>query len=282
MYIVSQERISAYTMQELYDQWIIRPFNHVFFFLFCIFLAILIAATVIMRKKSENKRRWFIALVCFLTIIVFTLYKYAIYLDTDYHLIRADMGGFVIWGELPLHLCNINMLLIPIAVLGKNRILTGYCFFISTFSVVVALIMPGHGFNGYSLLLPRVMGFYVTHFLILISAIFLVSLDLYWPQYSDLIRILFLTAFISLVVFGINMILRGTGLHDKANYFYTVETEGNAVLDFFYGLIPYPFLYMLPGLIVLLGYEFILTVALSFMDRLASFHETTNNRAGEI
>ena len=78
------------------------------------------------------------------------------------------------------------------------------------------------------------------------------------------------------------MILRGTGLHDKANYFYTVETEGNAVLDFFYGLIPYPFLYMLPGLIVLLGYEFILTVALSFMDRLASFHETTNNRAGEI
>ncbi len=56
MYIVSWERISAYTMQELYDQWIIRPFNHVFFLLFFIFLAILIAATIIMRKKKRKQK----------------------------------------------------------------------------------------------------------------------------------------------------------------------------------------------------------------------------------
>lgn len=254
-------------MQGITDPWIIRPFNYVFFMLCIIFSAILIVSTIIMRRKDEKKRRWFIASVCFVSIIVFIFYKYAIYLDTDYHAIRADMGGFVIWGELPLHLCNINMLLIPVAVLGKNRALTGYCFFISTFSVAVALIMPGHGFNGYSLLIPRVMGFYVTHFLILISSIALVSFGLYRPRYSDLLRILILTVLIALAVFGINMILRGTGLHDKANYFYTVETEGNAVLDFFYGIIPYPFLYMLPGIFVLFFYELIITAAFSLAKR---------------
>ena len=62
-------------------------------------------------------------------------------------------------------------------------------------------------------------------------------------------RILFMTG-----VFVINMLLRWSGLHPKANYFFTVETEGNALLELFHSWLPVPFLYAIPCIGVLSVY----------------------------
>ena len=43
------------------------------------------------------------------------------------------------------------MILIPIAVLKKSRPLMCFCFFLGPLGALMALLMPGNGFNGYEL-----------------------------------------------------------------------------------------------------------------------------------
>ena len=178
------------------------------------------------------------------------------------------MGGFNWWGELPLHLCNINLILIPIAVLTGKRPLLSFCFFIGPLGALMALVMPGNGFEGYSIFLPRMLGYYGTHYVILVSALAIGVFGLYRPRFSDVPLAALTLLLLALVIFGINMLLRTTGLHPKANYFYSVETEGNALLDFFYRLIPAPFLYLLPSILILMAYSGVVTLLFNLVLRL--------------
>ncbi len=248
--------------------WIMHPFNGLFCAVFALFLALLAAASPILRRKSERTRRVVLSCVCVLTLIGFFLYKYALFTDADYDVITAGMGGFNWWGELPLHLCNINMILIPVAVLTNKRPLMCFCFFAGSLGAMMALAMPSNGFDGYSLLLPRMLGFYGTHFMIVIEALSIVTLGLYKPRFRDIPMTLVTIVCIALVIFGINMLLRWSGLHPKANYFYSVETEGNFVLELFYKLLPYPFLYLLPCSLVLAAYMSVIIAGFALADRL--------------
>ena len=72
---------------------------------------------------------------------------------------------------------------------------------------------------------------------------------------------------ITLVAFGINLILRATGLHPKANYFFSVETEGNAILEMFHRMIPVPFLYLLPGTVILVAYMAVVMAVVAGTER---------------
>jgi hypothetical protein len=108
-----------------------RPFGPLFLAVFALFLLLLIAASLLLRKKSEHTRTLVIAVTCWVTLLGFVAYKYALSVDTAYHVITADMGGFNWWGELPLHLCNINLLLMPVAVLTKS----GLCWVSASLSV---------------------------------------------------------------------------------------------------------------------------------------------------
>ena len=239
--------------------WIIRPFNGVFCAVFGAFLLLLAVASYILRKKEIRTRRLALSAACLLTLIGFFFYKYYLSIDAEFVVINAKMGGFNWWGELPLHLCNINMILIPIAVMTDRRPLLCFCFFVGSLGAMMALAMPSTGFDGYSLLLPRMLGFYGTHFMIVIEALSIVTLGLYRPRFRDIIPTLGTILCIAFVIFGINMLLRWSGLHPKANYFYAVETEGNAVLELFYRLLPYPFLYLLPCSLILTAYMAVIT-----------------------
>ena len=250
------------------DFWIMRPFNAVFFLCLGAFLLLLIAASIALRRKSERTRQLVLIAACLVTFFGFFVYKYFLSIDTDFDRITAVMGGFNWWGELPLHLCNINMILVPIAVATKNRGLMSFCFFVGPLGAMLALVMPGNGFEGYSILLPRMLGYYGTHYMVVIECLAVVTFGFYRPKFGDLPKTVLAIFLIALAIFGINMLLRTTGLHPKANYFFTVETEGNPVLEIFYRLIPYPFLYLLPGTLVLGAYAAILTSGFWIADRL--------------
>ncbi len=247
--------------------WILRPFNGVFFAALLFFLLLLIGSSLLLRGKSERTRQLVLVSACLLTLIGFVFYKIFLSMDADYNVISANMGGFNWWGELPLHLCNINMLLIPIAVLTKKRPLMSFCFFVGPLGALMALIMPGNGFDGYSLLLPRMLGYFGTHFMVMIEGLALVCFGLYRPRYRDLPRAVLALLGIAFVIFCINMLMRVTGLHPRANYFYTVETEGNPLLEIFHRWIPYPFLYMLPCSLILLVYMAIVTLPFALADK---------------
>ena len=240
--------------------WIMRPFRAVFFAAFAIFLLILIAASLLVRGRNERTKALIISVACWVTLLGFFAYKYALSVDADFNVITANMGGFNWWGELPLQLCNINLLMIPIAVLTKKRPLLSFCFFIGPLGALMALIMPSNGFDGYSILLPRMLGYYGTHFVVFIAALAIGTFGLYRPRFSD-IPLMALTLFcVALLIFGFNMILRTAGLHPNANYFFAVETEGNPLLELFYSWIPLPFLFLLPSIVILAIYAGLITL----------------------
>ena len=250
------------------EMWIMRPFNGLFCAVFALFLLLLAVASRILRRKEEQTRRLVLSAACMVTLIGFFVYKYFLSIDADFDVLTAKMGGFNWWGELPLQLCNINMILIPIAVMTKKRSLLSFCFFVGSLGAMMALAMPTTGFNGYSLLLPRMLGFYGTHFMIVIEALAIVTLDLYRPRFRDIPMTIVTLLGSALVIFGVNMLLRWSGLHPKANYFFAVETEGNAVLELFYRLLPYPFLYLLPCSLILGAYMAVITGGFALADRL--------------
>ena len=249
------------------DIWIMRPFNTLFITVSAAFLLLLVIASILLRNRSERAKSIVLIIVCLITLIGFVVYKYFLSLDNDFNTITAGMGGFNWWGELPLQLCNINMLLIPVAVLKKNRPLMCFCFFLGPLGAFMALIMPGNGFDGYSIFLPRMLGYYGTHFMIVIEGLALVTFGLFRPGLRDLPRAILASLLIAFGVFCVNLLLRWSGLHPKANYFFSVETEGNFLLEIFHKWIPMPFLYLLPCTILLGVYMLAITIPFELIDR---------------
>ncbi|MBR6891388.1 MAG: hypothetical protein IKN05_10405, partial [Clostridia bacterium] len=98
------------------DFWVMRPFNGLFFAVFAVCAAVLAVASLALRNRSEALRRRVIIVASLITLAGFFVYKGFLSVDRDYDRITAGMGGFNWWGELPLQLCNNNMILIPIAV----------------------------------------------------------------------------------------------------------------------------------------------------------------------
>ena len=247
---------------------IMAPFNGVFFAVFGGFLLLLVLSSLLLRKKSEQVRGRVIVCACLLTLVGFVVYKYCLSIDREYDALTANMGGFNWWGELPLQMCNINLILIPVAIWTNNRFLKGYCFFMGPLGALMALIMPGNGFGGYSLLLPRMLGFYGTHFVLFIAGLAMGTFGLYRPRVKDFPKLVLTVTAVTFLVFCLNLLLRYTGLHPKANYFFSVETEGNFLLEIFHSFLPFPFLYLLPSYLILVPYMFLVTGIFALVDRL--------------
>ena len=250
-----------------HDPWVMTPFNGVFFSVTAAFALLLAAASLLLRGRSGKTKKKVLVSACVVTLLGFIAYKYALWADPDYGQITAAMGGFNWWGELPLQLCNVNMILIPIAVLKKNRPLMCFGFFLGPLGALMALLMPANGFDGYSLLLPRMLGYYGTHFMIVVEGLALVTFGIFRPRLRDLPRAALTALLIALAAFGVNMLLRWTGLHPKANYFYSVETEGNFLLEIFHRWIPVPFLYLLPCFLILVPYMLLVTAPFALAER---------------
>ena len=250
------------------DFWVIRPFNTVFMIVFAFSLLILVIASLLLKGKSEKTRQTVLVSACVLTLIGYFVYKYNLSLDKDFNEITASIGGFNWWGELPLQLCNINMILIPVAVLKKSRPLMSFCFFLGPLGALMALVMPGLGFDGYSLLLPRMLGYFGTHFMILIEGLAIVTFGFYRPKFRDLPLTVLAALLISFCVFLFNLLLRRTQLHPHANYFFSVETEGNFLLEIFHGWIPVAYLYLIPCILILIPYMLLITSAFALADRI--------------
>ncbi len=255
-------------MQNGTEVWVLTPFNSIFLIAFAVFLAALILASLLLRGKSERTKQTVLVTACLLNLIGYFIYKFYLSLDADYNVITANMGGFNWWGELPLQLCNINMILIPIAVLRKSRPLMAFSFFLGPLGALMALCMPGNGFDGYSLLLPRMLGYYGTHFMIVIEGLAIVCFGLYRPRFRDLPRTMLAALVISFGIFLLDLLLRWSGLHPKANYFFAVETEGNFLLELFHRFIPVPYLYLLPSSLILGAYMALITGGFALADRL--------------
>ncbi len=247
--------------------WIMRTFNPLFFTCFAFFIALLVITSLILRNRSEKAKKIVLITACVLTFIGFFVYKYFLSLDTEYDkLVIETRGGFSWWAELPLQLCNINMILIPIAVATKFRPLMSFSFFLAPLGALMALMFPAVGFTDCSIWLPRMLGFYGTHFMIIIEALALVTFGFYRPKFSDLWKTALTLIVLLLIITGINLLLIKTGLYTRANYFFTMEHENISILKLFWSWIPYPVIYLLPGAVILGVYASLVTAPFAIAD----------------
>ena len=111
------------------------------------------------------------------------------------------------------------------------------------------------------------LGYYGTHFMVVIEGLALVTFGMFRPKFRDLPRAILAALLIAFSIFCFNMLLRWTGLHPKANYFFSVETEGNPLLEIFYGWIPVPFLSLMPSIVILGVYMLAVTLPFELTER---------------
>ncbi len=229
---------------------ILEAFNGVFFAVVGGTVAFIVLLWALFRKASEKTKKIVLITLCVINIIIFGVYKFFLSRDQWY----IDKGLFNWWSELPLHLCNVNMFLIPIGILTKKRGLMGFSFFLAPLGATMATIFPSEGFSGYSLALPRMWGFYATHMLIIACGITLATFNFYRPRFKDLPKIVATFIGLGLAAFCITVLLRNLTGCETVNYFFTWTHDDISILKMFWNLIPVPFLYELPAILILAVY----------------------------
>ena len=157
-------------------------------------------------------------------------------------------------------------MIIPIAVAIKNRPLMSFSFFLAPLGALMALMFPAVGFTDCSIWLPRMLGFYGTHFMIIIEALALVTFGFYRPKFKDLPKTILTLIILLFVITDFNVLLIKTGLYERANYFFTMEPEGISILEMFWKWIPYPFIYLQPGAVILGVYMSLVTTPFAIAD----------------
>ena len=230
---------------------IVKPFNGVYFALLCLTVLMIVGIWAVLRNCSEKTKTAVLVGLCLFNIVSFFVYKVALSRDAAFLEIIGE-AQFNWFNELPLQLCNINMFFIPIGVLLKKRFFTGFSFFVAPLGALMALSFPEDAFSGYSLLEPRMIGFYLTHILLLVCGISLATLGFYRPQVRDLPKICGFLLLVALCAHGVNTLLR-LNVCPYANYFFTYGSE-ISILKGMWNLIPVPFLYEMPAILILLAY----------------------------
>ncbi|MCR5066568.1 MAG: YwaF family protein [Erysipelotrichaceae bacterium] len=242
------------------EKFVYRPFNKVFWVI-VIFLVVFYGALALILRNCTMQVKETVMLVITLCVAAYYfVYKDRLSKDKEYDkLYYSQVGGFSWWYELPFHLCNINMFLVPLGIILHNRYLQGFAFFIGPVGAMMAILMPSISFNNTSILKPRMRGYYITHFLITFNCLFLAVIGIYDPRYSDILPIMLVGILLSFIIFLFNMYLRKKKIAIKANYFYTIDPEENKVLQFFHKFIPYSYLYLIPVFILFVPYMLLLT-----------------------
>ena len=171
--------------------------------------------------------------------------------------ILAIIFNLIAWNSpieyLPFHMCNINALLIPIALITKNKKI-GNLLLLWSVGALIALIV-NHSAANFELFSVAFLQYYLSHTFefgipILIFALKIIPLDVKTIPSTLLISlcILIVVHFINL---GLNKYIEIIDLRDwkgdliVVNYMFTIKPD-NPALQFFYDLIPIPFLYVLP------------------------------------
>ncbi len=225
---------------------IITPFKRNWWIL----TGITVMCAVLMGSMNEKTVRTILWAAAIINAIYFYVYKYFLMHDEPYMKLMDDYGFDRPnpYGELfPLQFCNSAIFTLPLILLTGNRALIAYAALGLPVSTFLGVSFPCLGFAGYDLKEKRINGFYVTHYLPMFMALSLWTTGMYVPEYKDVL--LFALCFIANIALAhiANLLIRKYTVYKKTNYFFTMSPDGNAGLEFFFKLIPYPFFYAFPA-----------------------------------
>lgn len=179
----------------------------------------------------------------------------------------AIIFNLVFWNSpieyLPLHMCSINAILLPIAVATKNETI-GNLLLVWCLGALIALVA---NFVQGSFLLtdPAFWFYYVPHTFEFGIPILLFTLGIFHFKPKYIISTVGITLVIYTIVHFINLwinqycidnnLLDWAGNLIQVNYMYSVKPDANPLLELFWSWNPKPYFYMFPTAVVVAIYE---------------------------
>ena len=209
-------------------------------------ILIIIGIYYILRNKTEKTK--------IITLFILSLSGICAII---YNLIRWDSP----LEYLPLHMCSINAILLPIAILTRNKKI-GNLLILWSLGALIALIMNFQGTN-YELLSWTFIMYYLPHTLEFGIPILLFIFKIIRLDYKTIPSTLLITFIIYTVIHFINVILNQyfvdnnildwAGNIIQVNYMFSF-TPDNPVLQLFYDIIPHKYFYMLLAFPIIIFY----------------------------
>lgn len=179
--------------------------------------------------------------------------------------IAAILFNLIAWGSpyeyLPLHLCSLNALVLPIAVLKRNKVLSNLLLLWSL-GALMALVVNSAQAN-FEIFSATFFFYFFPHLLEFGIPILLFRLGLVEKDVKCIASTLLITLCVFILIhfanvslnalFAARQIVNPAGAVIEVNYMYSIRPE-NPVLSLFWSFIPHPFWYMMPVLLIVLVY----------------------------
>ena len=179
------------------------------------------------------------------------LYALLLLANELFKMVCLTIGGNYLVKYLPLHLCSLNALALPIAVFTKNKILNN-TLLLWCFGALFALVLNNSVAEA-ELFSDVFIFYYFPHVLELAIPILMFALGLAKKDVRCIFSTLGITFLLYTVIHFINLwvnayavknnIVDWAGNVIKVNYMFSLRPE-NPLLDLFYKIIPHPYWYM--------------------------------------
>ena len=117
---------------------------------------IVFAFYFIFRNTTERTKTMALLGLSLFNIIIFTVNKFVM---------ARTFEGFEILNELPLQLCNLNLILIPLALITKNKLLMSYIYFVATIAAIAAILFFDSRYDGYNVMTYIIFVYFIIFFL---------------------------------------------------------------------------------------------------------------------
>ena len=198
----------------------------------------------ILKNKSEKSQKHLLIGICCFDILLYAIYKI-------YQAFIYDGYNFVLIYNLPLHFCNINLVLLPLAIITENKTLMAYQVYFGTLLAFFALTAIDPSFRGKPFFEFSCLVYYYYHSMLTIIPFILIKIKLFKPSLKNLWHPIVLMIVLTALVHILNIVLRSTGIGPNANYFYTFGLVGDPFTEIFKSIIPYNFFYLIPILLII-------------------------------
>jgi uncharacterized membrane protein YwaF len=247
---------------------IIEPFNTAHLLTITIIpVLIYVVLYIALRGKDYETKRRVLLYICYFNIVLYFVYKVVQYFSPTYE--------FDFWLNLPLHICNINLFLLPLALLLRNKYLMAFQFYFTVSLSLLALVTVDAAFQGQPILEFTALVYFYYHSFLMVAPVLLVTLKMFRPSFKTVLPAAALMIALTFFAHLVNMALRTSGLAREANYFFTCGLHGDPLTDMYWSLIPYEFFFLIPSLLSFAPFIILTTLPFWWQDRKSAVKRET-------
>jgi uncharacterized membrane protein YwaF len=239
---------------------ILEPFNapHLVTIITMAAVAFFVLDLFLKKRSAETKTR-VLTIICIANAIVYIFYKMAQANDPDF--------GFFLLANLPLHFCNLNLILLPLAIITRNKYLMAYQLYFGVVLAGLALITVDEAFRSKPLFEFTCIFYFYYHSLLAVIPLLLVKFRLFTPSFRLVWQPTLIVVALAFVMHIVNFVFRTTGLAPESNYFFTYGLRGDFFTELFWAILPYNFFFLLPSIVLFVPYIVIVTLPFHIAER---------------